>query len=198
VPRQIRNNSRSVVHKIYLHRYLIWVSIIALIFLIGIACNLPSAISPTTQKSMTLDQALAISPRDDRPEILERMGQPDAFRITFETLNSTVVRYEEWSYFDDQTCLEFMDGTLVLIDRLDPLPDGSIFASDIDPHSFQASMSIEDVKALFPDQQLLEVDATQVGVPGGTVLAGARILFGFDQGQLVYVETFALTPQVDQ
>jgi hypothetical protein len=50
---------------------------------------------------------------------------------------------------------------------------------------------------MFPDQQLLEVDASEVGVPGGLVIAGPRVLFGFDQGQLVYIETFVLTPQVN-
>ncbi|MGA2505364.1 MAG: hypothetical protein ABSG01_14875 [Anaerolineales bacterium] len=147
---------------------------------------------------MTLDQSLAVAPRDDRPEILARMGRPDSFRITFETLNSKGVRYEEWSYFDDQTCLDFMDGTLVSTVKLDPLPDGSIFASDFDPQSFQAGMSVDEVKALLPDQQFMEVDAADVGVPGGSVMAGERILLGFDQGQLVYVETFALSPQVNQ
>ena len=54
------------------------------------------------------------------------------------------------------------------------------------------------MKALLPDQQFMEVDAADVGVPGGSVMAGERILLGFDQGQLVYVETFALSPQVNQ
>jgi hypothetical protein len=197
----VRRSTRKVIksgsNKLCSHQYFIWVSIIALVLLIGIACNLPSGLNTVSQESMTLDQALAVPPRDDRPEILGQMGQPDAFRITFETLNSSRVRYEEWSYFDDQTRLDFMDGTLVATVQLDPLPDGSIFASDFDPQSFQAKMSVEDVKALFPDQQLLEVDATQVGVPGGLVMAGQRILIGFDQGQLVYVETLALTPQVN-
>jgi hypothetical protein len=184
------------VNDLFSHRGLFWISILALLILLGLACTLPSALNPASKLNMSLDQSLAVPPRDDRPEILKSMGQPDSFRITFETLNSKEVRYEEWSYFDDQTCLDFMDGTLVSTVKLDPLPDGSIFASDIDPQRFKATMSLDDVKALFPDQQLLAVDATQVGVPGGTVLAGQRILFGFDQGQLVYVETFALTPQV--
>ena len=194
----IWSTSRSVLNKLSSHRCFIWFSVLALLILVGLACSLPTALNPASTKNMSLDQALAVVPRDDRPEILASMGRPDAFRITFETLNSTVVRYEEWSYFDDQTCLDFMDGTLVSTIKLDPLPDGSIFASDIDPQSFRADMSADDVKALFPDQQLLEVDATQVGLPGGVVLAGQRILFGFGQGQLVYVETFALTPGVPQ
>jgi hypothetical protein len=180
------------------HRWFVWFSILGLLILVVLACTLPSALNPAYKQNMSLDQSLAVAPRDDRPEILASMGRPDAFRITFETLNSKRVRYEEWSYFDDQTELDFMDGTLVSTIQLDPLPDGSIFASDIDPQSFQSDMSADDVKALFPDQQLLAVDATQAGIPGGMVLAGQRILLGFDQGQLVYVETFPLTPGVSQ
>jgi hypothetical protein len=185
-------------NKLSTHRYFIWFSVLALLILVGLACNLPSALNRGSKINMTLDQSLAVAPRDDRPEILARMGRPDSFRITFETLNSKGVRYEEWSYFDDQTCLDFMDGTLVSTVKLDPLPDGSIFASDFDPQSFQAGMSVDEVKALLPDQQFMEVDAADVGVPGGSVMAGERILLGFDQGQLVYVETFALSPQVNQ
>lgn len=191
-------NRLSLWNKLSSHRYFIVFSLLAVPILAALACNMPAAVNSATIKNMTLDQALAVSPRDDRPEILKRMGPPDAFRITFTTLNSTAVRYEEWSYFDDQTCFNFMDGTLVSTDKLEPLPDGSIFASYYNPQSFQADMSLDAVKNLLTDQQLSEVDPDQVAVPGGSVMAGRQILLAFDQGQLVYVETLALAPQVNQ
>jgi hypothetical protein len=171
-----RSTLRSGLNKFTVHPKFILFSILGLLILVSLACTLPSALNPAYRKPMSLDQSLSVVPRDDRPGILANLGRPDAFRITFETLNSKQVRYEEWSYFDDKTEVDFIDGTLVSTVKIDPLPDGSIFASDIDPQSFQADTSMEDVKALFPDQQLLEVDATQVGVPGGVVLAGQRIL----------------------
>ena len=185
-------------HKRSSHRFLIWITFLAVLILAGLACNLPSLTNSTSTKSMTLDQALAVTPRDDRPEILKRMGRPDAFKITFETLGSKVVRYEQWSYFDDQACMDFMNGTLVSTEKLDPLPDGSIFASEYNPQSFQAGMSPQDVTSLMGDTQLAQLDTADEGVTGGLVMAGQQILLGFDQGQLVYVETLVLTTQVNQ
>lgn len=185
-------------HKRSSHRFLIWVTILAVLILTVLACNMPSLTHPAAISNMTLDQALAVTPRDDRPEILKRMGRPDTFKITFETLNLKVVRYEQWSYFDDQTCMDFMNGTLVSTEKLDPLPDGSIFASEYDPQSFQAGMSPQDVTTLMGDTQLTQLDTADEGVTGGLVMAGQQILLGFDQGQLVYVETLVLTPQVNQ
>jgi hypothetical protein len=144
---------------------------------------------------MSLQQALAVTPRDDRPEILKQMGHPDAFRILFEDLGSQTVRREEWSYFDNQTRFDFIDGTLVDTARIAPAPNGTILASYYDPSDFQAYMSFDQVQALFPDEKLLQVDASQAGVPGGLVVAGTQIIMGFDQDQLVYVETLVLTPE---
>jgi len=193
-----RATSPVPVHKQTSHRFLVFIAILAVLILAVLACNMPSLTHPAAISNMTLDQALAVTPRDDRPEILKRMGRPDAFKLTFASLNSKVVRYEQWSYFDDQTCMDFMNGTLVSTEKLDPLPDGSIFASEYDPQSFQAGMSPQDVTSLMGDTQLAQLDTADEGVAGGLVMAGQQILLGFDQDQLVYVETLVLTPQVNQ
>ncbi len=178
----------------------IGVSLLLALVLISLACNLPTALglklpgSATASPPMSLQEALAITPRDDRPDILKQMGHPDAFRIIFEDLDSQTVRREEWSYFDEQTRFDFIDGTLLDTARIVPTPNGTIFASYYDPSAFQAYMSLDQVQALFPDQKLLQVDASEAGVSGGLVVAGNQILMGFDQGQLVYVETLVLTP----
>lgn len=193
-----RTKKKSIFALISTYRVLILICFLAALVLLGAACSLSSITNPGSTKDMTLDQALAVTPRDDRPQILIRMGRPDAFRVTFELLNSTMVRYEEWSYFDDQTRLDFMDGTLVDTVQLDPVADGTIFASYYDPLSFQASMTTEQVKSLLSSTAFTEMDTSDVGQPDGLVLAGQQILLGFDQGQLIYVETFVLSPEVNQ
>jgi hypothetical protein len=193
-----RVTSRHFIKLLSAHTYLAGFLMVSLLMLAGIACNLTSVMSPPAQAPMTLDQALAVTPRDDRPAILKQMGRPDAFRITFETLDAKPVRSEEWSYFDDKTRLDFINGTLVTTVAIEGVPDGTIFASYYDPQSFTAFMPAAAVKTLLAGQQLLEENATQVGVPGGVVVAGRQILLGFDHGQLVSVETLALTPQVSQ
>ncbi len=190
--------SQSIVKQFSTHPYLAGFFILALLTLAGIACNFSAAVNPAAAKSMPLDQALAVTPRDDRPAILKQMGRPDVFRITFETLDAKPVRYEEWSYLDDKTRLDFINGSLVSTVSLDGVPNGTIFASYYDPQSFTAFMPAADVKTLLAGQQLLEEDTAQVGQPDGLVMAGRQILLGFDHGQLVSVETLALTPQVTQ
>jgi hypothetical protein len=197
--RQNHPKSHSTFRKISFHRRIGWFGVLALLILAVVACNLPFLVNkPLSNDNTALDQALAVTPRDDRPEILQRMGRPDAFRITFDTLNSQVVRYEEWSFFDDRTRLDFIDGTLVSTEQLELVPDGTIFASDYDPQSFYASMPVSEVKSILDGQEFVEEDTAQTGEPGGLLLVSRQILFGFDQGQLVYVETLVLTPEVAQ
>ncbi|MGD0004432.1 MAG: hypothetical protein ABSE06_09415 [Anaerolineaceae bacterium] len=191
-------NSHSIVKQFSTHPYLAFFIILALLMLAGIACNFTAAVHPAATQGMSLDQALAVTPRDDRSAILKQMGRPDVFRITFETLDAKPVRYEEWSYLDDKTRLDFVNGTLVDSVTLDKTPNGTIFASYYDPQSFTAFMTEADVKTLLAGQQLLEVDTAQVGQPDGLVVAGRQILLGFDHGQLVSVETLAFIPQVTQ
>ena len=161
------------------------------------ACNLPFGPNASAGSGgMSLAQALAVTPVDNRPGILKQLGEPDAFTISFEDLNGKTVREDEWSYFDDQTRVDFVDGTLVWTLTIDPMPDTTLYASLFDPLAFNPQMTPDDARTLFPDQMLLEVDTADNGYPGGLVLAGSQIVMGFDQGHLVYVETFALAPEV--
>ena len=68
--------------------------LLSVLIMVGLACNLPSLANPASIRNMTLAQALAVTSRDDRQEILKRMGRPDTFKLTFATLDSKVVRYE--------------------------------------------------------------------------------------------------------
>jgi hypothetical protein len=149
-------------------------------------------------QAMTLDQALNTMLEDNRTQILEQMGPPDVFRITFEGLNGKQVRQEEWSYFDDQTRFDFINGTLVSTIEINSVPDMSVNASTYNPLNFSDGMTVEEVQTLLDDQQVTQVDLADYGVPAGQVLAGNQILLGFDEGKLVYVRTFELVPEVTQ
>lgn len=147
---------------------------------------------------MTLNQALAVQTRDDRPGILDQMGPPDSFKITIEILNSQVVRQEEWSYYDDQTRFDFVDGTLIATAQIETVPSGAVFASLYDPLAFQAGMTFTTVQGLLEGQTLAVISLADQGVPNGTAAFGSQILLGFDNGQLVYVETLVITPEAAQ
>ena len=149
-------------------------------------------------QAMTFEQALTMTLDDNRPQVLEKMGPPDVFRITFQKLNGTRVRQEEWSYFDDQTRFDFINGGLLWTIETNSVPDMSLNASTYNPLNFTDGMTVEEVQTLLKDQQLTQVNLADFGVPAGQALAGDQILLGFDDGKLVSVQTFELVPEVTQ
>lgn len=177
------------------HRFLPLLLIISAIPLFG--CSLTerfSSLLPGSSPEMSLEEALAIEPEDGRPMVLEEMGPPDAFSITFDELEGQIVRWESWSYFDFNTQFDFIDGELLWRIELEPVEDGSIYAHWYDPLEFQAGMSRSQVESLLSDQELLEVDLDALDLEGGLILAGDQILLGFQDDQLFYVETVILSP----
>ncbi len=150
------------------------------------------------EQAMTLDQALSMTLEDNRPQILRQMGPPDVFRITFQELNGTRIRQEEWSYFDDQTRFDFINGTLLWTINLNAIPDLAVNASTYNPLNFSDGMTMEEVRTLLIDQQLMQVDLADYGVQSGQTLAGDQILLGFEAGKLVSVRTFELVQGVTQ
>lgn len=162
----------------------------------ALACNLPGTDSqpPPTPTEMTLDAALQIEPEDARPEVLRLMGEPDAFTLEWQELEGQLVRWEEWSYFDQQTRFDFLDGELLWTIDIPAAPDGSLFAHFYDPLEFTDGMTLEAVHILLSDQILEQAPLDEVEIPGGLVLIGDQILLGFDNGNLVSVQTLALAP----
>jgi hypothetical protein len=160
--------------------------------------NASSGSGDELDQAMNLQQALITLLDDNRPQILEQMGPPDVFKITFQDLNGTRVRQEEWSYLDDQTRFDFINGTLVWTINLNSVPDMSLNASIYDPLSFTDGMTVNDVQTVLNGQQLTPVDLTDYGIPTGQALAGDQILLGFEAGKLVSVQTFELEPGVTQ
>lgn len=187
----------------------IFILVIGLVALATLACNLPGIVSRATpgstqatalsgtqpdvlSQAMTIDEAFSTPLEDHRLQVLQQMGPPDSFRITFEEVDGKPLRQDEWSYFNDKTRFDFINGNLLWTINIQPMPDMAMTAITYDPMSFKDDMTEEEVRALLSDQQLVKVDASNYGVPGGEILAGNQILLGFDQGKLVYVETFSL------
>ncbi len=178
-------------------KYLPFLLILIIIPLLG--CNLTNLFGDqvSSTDAMTLEEALEVPPLDSRPTVLEEMGLPDAFKITFQDLDGQVVRWESWSYFDFTTMFEFIDGELLWTIELEPVPDGSIYAFFYEPGQFQAGMSPTEIKTLLADQELLEIDLASLDLEDSFALAGDQIMLGFENDQLVYVETVILSPDPD-
>jgi len=146
---------------------------------------------------MTLEEALQVEAEDARPEVQRLMGRPDSFTLEWQDLEGQQVRWEEWSYFDQGTRFDFLDGELVWTIDIEPAPDGSLFAHFYDPLEFEEAMSLEAVQSLLGDQALDELPLDEADLPGGLILVGDQILLGFDGGKLVSAQTLVLAPTDD-
>jgi hypothetical protein len=155
----------------------------------------PLADAVFEEAGVSLEEALAVSPEDRRQEILSQLGPPDAFSLEWQELEGRQVRWEEWSYFDFRSRFDFVDGELVWTLDIDPAPDGTIYAHAYDPLAFRAGMSMVEVKAQLPDLNFAEFPLEEADIPGGILLAADQIMLGFDQDELVYVQTFILAPE---
>jgi hypothetical protein len=177
-----------------------WFVPFAALTLAALACNLPGTTPEGTappssgETEMTLEEAFEVTPEDSRPEVLRLMGQPDSFTLQWQDLDGTLVRWEEWSYLDAAARFDFIDGELVWTGDLDPVVDGAIFAHAYSPMDFEPTMTIDDVRSMFPEQTFEEASLAEADIPAGVVLAGDQILLGIENGLLVYVQTFALNP----
>ena len=181
-----------------------------LMLLPALACNAPQLASEEPSKpeevlslaeedsGMTLEEALTLEPDDQRPRLIELMGPPDTFRLTFQELEGTVVRWEEWAYYDFGARFDFVDGQLLWTVELEPAPDMAIYPHFYDPREFTAYMSADQAKDLLADQDLVVMDLAEADLPEGLFLGADQLMLGFDQDRLVYAESLYLTPEVQQ
>ncbi|HSB91222.1 MAG TPA: family 16 glycoside hydrolase [Anaerolineales bacterium] len=174
-----------------------WLASLFALALASLACNLArsaATTAPADEGEMTLAEAVQVTPEDARPEVLRLMGPPDSFTLQWQDLDGTLVRWEEWSYFDAATRFDFLDGELVWTGDLDPVVDATVFAHAYSPMDFEPTMTTDDVRSMLADQTLEEASLAEADIPTGIILAGDQILLGFDNDRLVYVQSFALIP----
>ena len=150
------------------------------------------------ETGMALEEALSMPVEDHRERMLELMGPPDTFRLVFQELEGTVVRREEWAYYDIGARFDFVDGELIWSVDLEPAPELAIYAHFYDPRDFTAYMPAADARDLLAGQELAEMDLAEGDIPEGLFLGADQLMLGFDQDRLVYAESFYLVPEVTQ
>lgn len=155
--------------------------------------------------SVDLDEAIAASETfvDDRTAVLERLGAPDSFQITLDEVEGILVRFESWSYHDLGTRIDFVDGAVAWNIEIDNLPDGSLLPIWYSPSDFELLMAFGEAQAVATDLSPADQTPTTIDLSGGgedyegtALMAGDQIALGFVDDALVYVETFALAPDV--
>jgi len=156
--------------------------------------------NPISSEDLAL--ALAAPTVDERPEILENLGRPDEFDISFVQVEGGQVRLESWRYYRLGTRVDFADGVIVWTIDLELAPAGSLFPAWYDPTAFETGITMDEATALVtaasPAGFVPEtIDLSEGGedLAGGIMLVGDQITLGFEEGRLVYVETLGVTTQ---
>ncbi|MEA3503395.1 MAG: hypothetical protein U9R47_11505 [Actinomycetota bacterium] len=132
---------------------------------------------------------------DRRPGILAELGGPDAFVVTVDEVDDTVVRLESWRYYETATQIDFIDGEVLWSVAIDSLPDGTLYPLWYDPAEFTMLTSMEEVLSVLDDVALTEIDPGEEAMPDTVLLAGDQLLLAFTDDKLVYVETYPLSPE---
>jgi hypothetical protein len=191
-------------------RYLRFLLLVIALLIAALACNLPVAAPGNGQSDeidhpeldtlmeevgISLDELMEVPSVDERTDTLEYMGAPDAFTLEWQELQGQIVRWEEWSYFDFESRFDFVDGVLLWTLDIEPAPSGSIYAHLFNPLEFDFGMTMAEIQRMLPDIAMTEIPLDEAEIPGGVLLAGDQILLGFDEDELVYVQTFILEPE---
>ena len=164
----------------------------------GVASNSSSSSSSTGD----LKSALAAKTPDERAEVLARLGLPDAFVISDQTVTGGNVRFESWHYNQFGLRVDFIDGQVAWTVEGEAPPQGSLYPAWYNPLDFEIGMSQEAAASLAAKRspagakpQAIDLAEGGEDLAGATMLAGDQILMGFYNGRLVYVETLALLPE---
>ena len=150
-----------------------------------------------------IDQALAEAPsppvRDsrwlssDQQSVVDDFGYPDIFRLMeVDDLDGRPARYEYWTYFKGSITYSFRDGAFLSATD-ETYPEGGVLPTPYRPETFMLGNSADDVVAMLGLEDAGRFAIEGGLVPGGAVVAGDRLLLGFLDERLVYVETLALT-----
>lgn len=210
-PADGRRSSRAAARAI---GRVIAVSAIFAILFVGGACgsegsgDLPEAFGPAVEIDDDMmewlrenaDVPSAPGASTDLVELRTLLGPPDVFSISWETIGGEdgsggeAVRYETWVYYDLLTAFEFGNGALLSHLPVDDVGSFAILPLQYNPSDFLSSLTWDDVSAMLANPE----DAASTTLSEeefGAFLqfyAGEQLLVGFDEGGLVYVETFLL------
>ena len=150
-------------------------------------------------QEITLAEALTAPKIDDRLDVLELLGRPDAFDISIVEVEGGQVRLESWRYYQFQMRIDFVDGEAVWTFDLEPPPADTIFPAWYDPLAFETALSAMEASRIVAEAspagaepQVIDLSEAGDGFEEGIAIVGDQILLAFDGNQLVYVETLAM------
>ncbi|WP_415407909.1 hypothetical protein ACLHDG_05100 [Sulfurovum sp. CS9] len=157
----------------------------------------PSPTAAEGSTSQDIHSAEKLSP--DQQEVIELLGAPNLFRITYLPLGEGekyLARYETWSYPEYSQEITFIAGDL-LSNRSIPLVEGSkseaIKYSGLRPELINFEMNLSQVSKIIGSshfQRVEEMIIEGAKKDGVEIYQGENVLFYLQDGYLLYFETF--------
>ncbi len=135
------------------------------------------------------NNGLALSKSQE--EIVETLGRPDQFTITYLPQGeSNLSRQETWFYLENKQKISFLNGEITSSKEINKdLTARS--SSDLKSENFDFYVSLDEIKNMFEEDNLVLVDAPVFSDAenGVETYASSKALFIFEQGYLTYMET---------
>jgi hypothetical protein len=144
---------------------------------------------------MTLKAAMDIEVIDRRSVFLSNLGPPDTFSKAVDEIDGTPVVSEQWSYIEMGVRLDLVDGEIAYVVPIETTPeDAALYPRFYDPMEFDLPMDKDEALKILEGQELTQLDLADADIEDGLMVLGDQIMLGFAEDQLVYVETYARTP----
>lgn len=174
--------------------FAIFIATCSFVFLISKAASVaPRSFSiPQTEPSPTAPYILSA----EQESLIDQFGYPDAFTIQF--YNASIsdqsqqeVRLEIWDYYREGQEITLLNGQLVDQIEID-IPPGALVPVPYRPEQFTGNMDAETALLASGLREYIKAPLETDGVPGGILLFGEQIALGFQDENLLYIESFAL------
>jgi hypothetical protein len=132
---------------------------------------------------------------DQQQTVFDDFGWPDAFiLVEMDNLQDEPIRHEIWHYYLAQTSFLFSNGVFISDSEVE-MPPAGILPTPYTPDQFPVGVSLEEIQTLMGDVSFKPVKDSELIQEGFQLYAGDKILLGFVDDQLVYVEALAVLPE---
>lgn len=130
----------------------------------------------------------------EQQALVDELGHPDTFTILFYDQglageNQQETRLEIWTYYQAGQEVTLLNGQVVERVDVERLPV-SLAPVRYRPEQFAAGMDRQAVLRASGLEAYISAPLDTEGVPGGGLLFGEQVVFGFQDESLAYVESF--------
>jgi hypothetical protein len=132
----------------------------------------------------------------EQQALVDQYGYPDGFTIQFyqesqPDHSQQEMRLEIWTYYQEGQEVTLLNGQVIEQSEIEPL-SSTLTPMPYRPEQFTASMDADSALRAVGLQDYIQVPLETDDISGKTLFFGQQITFGFQEGDLLYVEGFSL------